>query len=131
MTGGRASRKENNRLERALARALQDAGLGAERVPLSGGAHGRFGGDLSVSLLGSDRRIEVKCRGKGFGELYRWLDSADLLIVCADLQEPLVIVPSSLAIEIAKATENSRIRAIGARRTPPLPASGTEGGPTP
>jgi hypothetical protein len=48
------------------------------REPLSGGAHGRFGGDLSVSLLGSDRHIEVQCRGKGFHELYRWLDSAGL-----------------------------------------------------
>jgi hypothetical protein len=36
------------------------------------------------------------------------------LIVRADRSEPLVIVPFSLAVEIAKAAENSRSRAIGA-----------------
>ena len=55
-----------------------------------------------------DRRIEVKCRGNGFRELYRWLDGADFLIVRADRARPLVIVPFHLAIEIAKAAENSR-----------------------
>ena len=42
-------------------------------------------------------------------------------------REPQVIVPFRLAIEIAKAAENSRTRS--ARRTPRLPATGTEGGP--
>jgi Holliday junction resolvase len=74
MTGGRASRQKGNRLELALVRALQDAGFAAERVPLSGAARGRFGGDLSVPLLGVDRRVECKCRGNGFGQLYSWLD---------------------------------------------------------
>jgi hypothetical protein len=108
MTGGRASRRKGNRLERALVRALQGAGLGAERVPLSGAARGRFGGDLSVPLLGADRRVEVKCRGSGFRQLYTWLDGADFLIVRADRSEPLVVVPFHFAIEIAKAAENSR-----------------------
>lgn len=31
--GGRASRDKGNRFERAVVRLLQDAGLGAERVP--------------------------------------------------------------------------------------------------
>jgi hypothetical protein len=52
MTGGRASRQKGNRLERALVHALQNAGFAAERVPLSGAARGRFGGDVSVPLLG-------------------------------------------------------------------------------
>ena len=64
--GGRASRQKGNRGERLLVRYLQERGLAAERVPLSGSARGRFGGDLSVPLLGVDRRVEVKCRGGGF-----------------------------------------------------------------
>jgi hypothetical protein len=43
--------------------------------------------DLSVPLLGVDRRAEVKCRGDGFRQLYGWLDAADFLIVKADRLE--------------------------------------------
>jgi Holliday junction resolvase len=38
VSGGRASRQKGNRTERAIVRALQDAGFAAERVPLSGAA---------------------------------------------------------------------------------------------
>jgi Holliday junction resolvase len=108
MTGGRGARQKGNRLERALVRVLQGDGFGAERVPLSGAARGRFGGDLSVPLLGVDRRVEVKARGNGFKQLYEWLNGADFLIVRADRAEPLVVIPFRLAVEIAKAAENSR-----------------------
>jgi Holliday junction resolvase len=105
MKGGRRSRDKGNRVERALVHALQGAGFAAERVPLSGAARGRFGGDLSVPLLGIDRRCEVKCRGNGFRQLYAWLNGADLLIVRADRSEPLVVLPLRLATEIAAAAE--------------------------
>jgi Holliday junction resolvase len=108
MRGGRASRQKGNRLERAIVRLLQGAGFAAERVPLSGAARGRFGGDVSLPLLGIDRRVEVKCRGAGFKELYRWLNGADFLIVRADRQEPLVVLPLSLAAEIAALAERAK-----------------------
>ena len=100
---GRASREKGNRTERAIVRLLQERGFAAERVPLIGAARGRFGGDVSVPVLGIDRRVEVKCRGKGFRELYKWLDGADLLIV-----ELLVVAPLNLAVEIAAATERAK-----------------------
>jgi Holliday junction resolvase len=105
--GGRASRDKGNRTERAIARLLQGRGFAAERVPLSGAAHGRFGGDVSVPLLGTDRRVEVKCRGNGFRQLYDWLEGHDFLIVRADRREPLVVIPLKLAAEIAMAAERS------------------------
>jgi Holliday junction resolvase len=108
MTGGRASRQKGNRLERALVHALQDAGFGAERVPLSGAARGRFGGDLSVPLLGIDRRVEVKARANGFRRLYDWLGDHDFLIVRADRSEPLVIVRLKFATEIAAIAERAK-----------------------
>jgi hypothetical protein len=108
VNGGRASRQKGNRLERALVRALQNNSFAAERVPLSGSVGGSYTGDLTVPLLGRDLRIEAKARGHGFNQLYSWLNGADLLIVRADRSEPLVIVPLHLAIEIAKAAENSR-----------------------
>jgi hypothetical protein len=108
MTGGRASRDKGNRTERAIVRLLQERGFAAERVPLSGAARGRFGGDVSVPVLGRDLRCEVKCRCDGFRELYKWLDGADLLIVRADRRELLVVIPLKLAAEIAEAAERSR-----------------------
>jgi Holliday junction resolvase len=66
MTGGRASRDKGNRGERALVRFLQGHGFAAERIPLSGSMRGRFGGDVSLPLLGVDRRLEVKCRADEF-----------------------------------------------------------------
>jgi Holliday junction resolvase len=110
MTGGRASRDKGNRAERAVVRLLQRHGFAAERVPLSGSMRGRFGGDVSVPVLGIDRRVEVKCRADGFREIYKWLDGADLLIVRADRRELLVVVPLRLAAEIAAAAEQGRAK---------------------
>ena len=108
MTGGHASRDKGNRTERAIVRLLQARGFAAERVPLSGAARGRFGSDVSVPLLGVDRRVEVKCRCDGFRELYKWLTGADLLIVKCDRGEPLVVIPFKLAVEIAMSAERGR-----------------------
>jgi hypothetical protein len=52
--------------------------------------------------------IEVKCRGTGFGQLYKWLTGADILVIKRDRDEPLVVLPLRLAIEIAKAAERGR-----------------------
>jgi hypothetical protein len=48
--GGHASRAKDTRVDRALVSLLQEHGFAAERVPLSGAACGRFGGDVSVPL---------------------------------------------------------------------------------
>jgi Holliday junction resolvase len=108
MTGGRKSRDKGNRTERAIVRALQDHGFGAERVPLSGSAGGSYFGDLTVPLLGVDRVVEVKARAAGFATLYGWLTDRDMLVVKADRREALVVLPLRLAIEIATAAERGR-----------------------
>jgi Holliday junction resolvase len=109
------SRDKGARTERAIVRALQERGFAAEKVS---GMY-KPGADLSVPLLGADRRVEVKCRGKGFRQLYDWLDGAEFLIVKSDRRELLVVVPFRLAIEIAKAAENSR-QQWGSCRTNPV-----------
>jgi Holliday junction resolvase len=105
VSGGCASRQKGNRTERAIVCLLRQHGFAAERVPLSGAARGRFGGDVSMPLLGIDRRVEVKCRGNGFRQLYDWLDGVDLLVLRADRCEPLVVVPLKFAVEIAAVAE--------------------------
>jgi hypothetical protein len=106
---GRASRDKGARIERALVAALQCRGFAAERVPLSGAVRGRFSGDVSVPLLGMDRRIEVKGRANGFARLYGWL----VLVIKADRKEPLVCLPLRLAAEIAAAAERGRTGRAG------------------
>jgi Holliday junction resolvase len=106
--GGRAARQKGNRLERAVARLLQDAGLGAERVPLSGAAGGSYAGDLTVPILGRDLVVEAKARANGFAQLYAWLEGRDILIVRADRRDALVVLPLKLAAEIAIAAERGK-----------------------
>ena len=116
MTGGRASRERATAPSAPSCVCFRTRGFAAERVPLSGAARGRFGGDVSVPLLGVDRRVEVKCRCDGFRELYKWLANADLLIVKCDRGKPLVVIPFELAVEIAecRSVEGMTIKIIGA-----------------
>jgi Holliday junction resolvase len=105
--GGRASRDKGNRTERAIVRLLQDHGLASERVPLSGAARGRFGGDISVPVLGRDLRGEAKCRGNGSGFkcLYEWLEGRDFLVIRADRKPLLVVTTLELAAKVVMSAE--------------------------
>jgi Holliday junction resolvase len=106
--GGRASRQKGNRLERGIVRLLQDHGLAAERIPLSGSAGGSYAGDLTVPFLGRDLVVEVKASANGFARLYSWLEDRDALVIKADRRHALVILPLRLAAEIAIAAERRK-----------------------
>jgi len=108
VSGGKTPRAKGDRFERAIVRLLQDRGIGAERVPLSGSAGGRFSGDLSVPCLGRDLVVEAKSRGAGFRQLYAWLDGRDVLITRSDRREALVILRLNLAAEIAVKAEGKK-----------------------
>jgi hypothetical protein len=92
MSGNR-SRDKGAKTERAIGRLLQAHGFAATKIS---GLY-KPGADISMSLLGSDRAVEVKCRATGFRQLYDWLDERE-----SDRQEPLVVVRLGLASEIAK-----------------------------
>jgi Holliday junction resolvase len=106
--GGRASRDKGSRFERAIVRLLQDAGLAAERVPLSGSAGGSYIGDLTAKVIGLDLIVEAKARAGGFAQIYAWLEDRDVLVVKADRREALVILPLRLAAEIAAGAERRK-----------------------
>jgi Holliday junction resolvase len=106
--GGRASRQKGDRLERAVVKLLQDAGLGAERIPLSGSAGGSFSGDISVPVCNRDLILEAKSRARGFSQIYAWLQNSDALIVKSDRHDAIVILPLKLAAEIALAAERGK-----------------------
>jgi hypothetical protein len=95
---GRRSRDKGGRTERAIVKALQAQGFMATKIS---GMY-KPGADISMSLLGSDRAVEVKCRATGFTQLYDWLNERDILVVKADRQERLVVLRIGLAAEIAR-----------------------------
>src|SRR6516162_1100070 len=103
--GGRRSRDKGNRTERAIVRLLQERGLAGERVPLSGAARGRFGGDISVPALG--RELPGEANGGGFKSLYDWIEGRDFLIIRADRKPMLVVARLELAVDVILAAERS------------------------
>jgi hypothetical protein len=88
---GRRSRSKGVRTERTIAKMI-----GAQKVSRAYAA----GHDLELKFGDRLLRIECKARADGFRELYSWLDACDALIVKADRQKPLVVVRSSLAVEL-------------------------------
>lgn len=73
----------------------REAGLEAERTPLSGA----LGGDLAGDVIVAGRlRGEVKARanGDGFRTLERWLGANDLLFLRRNGSAPLVVMDFTL-----------------------------------
>ena len=101
----RFSRDKGLRGERGIVHLLQERGRAAERIPLSGSAGGRYTGDISVPVMGIDRRLEVKVRANGFRELYKWLDDNYAVVVRADRRRPLLVIPLDLAVDVLDAAE--------------------------
>jgi len=89
---GKFSRDKGNRGERAIVRMFQDAGIFAERVPLSGAAGGSYTGDLTIAVNGEDWLCESKVRASGFASLYAWLGSNRALFVKADRMPQLIVM---------------------------------------
>lgn len=105
---GKFSRDKGARIERAMVDLFKAAGFNAQRVPLSGAARGGFKGDVSIDpLLGERRRLEVKGRASGFGQIYNWLSDNYALIVKADRAEPLVILPLKEALRVVRLAEQA------------------------
>lgn len=102
------SRDKGLRTERHLVNLLQDNGLAAERVPLSGAAGGRYSGDISVPVLGEDWLCEVKCRATGFKQIEDWLGANHALIIKSDRKPALVVLPLRSAIDVLTRAEKFR-----------------------
>lgn len=99
---GRHSRNKGARFEREAVALFQEAGICAERVPLSGAAQGRFGGDISIPIMGEDHRLECKKRADGFKEPYAWIEGNFGVVVAADRKAPLVILRLADFAELVK-----------------------------
>jgi hypothetical protein len=77
-------------------------GLVCSRVALSGAADGPWSGDIDLELAGRSYKVEVKAR-RSFTTLHGWILSPDLLLLKADRQQPLAVMPLDLLAELAAA----------------------------
>jgi len=103
MSGGRGPRRKGMAFELEVARLLQDHGLAAEKVPLSGAVKSpRFDHDISCSVRGVDRRIECKRRKRSFQTISKMLGGNFALIVRDDNSPPLVIMSVPAFAELAR-----------------------------
>jgi hypothetical protein len=68
-----------------MARLLRDAGFAAEKSSRSGCS----APDISVPLLGIDRKVECKVRADGFAQIYGWIDRNFALVIKRDRDTPL------------------------------------------
>jgi Holliday junction resolvase len=100
--GGRSPRRKGNGFEREVVAALQELGLAAERVPLSGSVKGgKFDHDISCPVRGVDRRLECKRRTRAFARIDTMLAGNFALIVRDDRSRPLVVMTLTTFAELA------------------------------
>ena len=97
------SKQKGDRCERQIVELLRSHGLNAFRVPLSGSCTG-FRDDIEIRAPNRTWRLESKARGTGFGSIYRWLTGADILVLRADRQRPLVVVDLEEFAELLRAS---------------------------
>jgi hypothetical protein len=93
--GGRASRQKGYRREREVVLALGEAGLSAQRMPLSGA----LGGDLRGDVMVEGVRLEVKGRAEPPKVLEGWLRDNDALVLIADRKPWRVYLPFDSFVE--------------------------------
>ena len=120
---GAHSRRKGGRIEREIVHLHRDAGIEAERVPLSGAAGGSFAGDVIVA---GELRAEVKARanGEGFATLERWLGSHDLLFLRRDRAAPLVVMPWTLYARLLAAERPRQVAQDRSSEADPYPGKG-------
>jgi hypothetical protein len=96
------SKRKGSGFELEVVKILQEQGIAAEKVPLSGAAGGSFTGDIDCPVRGIDRKLECKRRRRQFSTIFGWLGGNYGLVVRDDRTEPLVILRLADFAELAK-----------------------------
>lgn len=76
-----SSRVKGDAFEREIVATLNENGIHAQRVPLSGAAKGMFGGDIQASVCGYYEKLECKIRKRAWLDLYGWIEDNFALVI--------------------------------------------------
>jgi hypothetical protein len=126
VSGGRAPKRKGSGFEREVVALLQELGLAAERVPLSGAVKtSRFDHDISCPVRGKDRRLECKRRARAFGTVDVMLGSNFAVVVRDDRSRPLVVMTLAAFAELAR--DNSSTVSALAECAPDASPANAEG----
>jgi len=101
---GKMQRDKGNRFERTIVNVFKAFDIPAQRVPLSGATE-YAKGDIEITIQEKIYRIECKARGTGFKQLYTWIDGNDLLVIKADRQPALVVIPLEQFCQLVRQIE--------------------------
>ena len=97
------SKRKGDGFEREVVAILQDSGIAAERVPLSGAVKtDSFDHDIRCPVRGVDRKLECKRRAKAFGTLYGFIGGNYAVVVRDNKTPPLIIMRLSDWADLAK-----------------------------
>ena len=91
---GRKSQQKGYRNERGFVHRMNERGMTAQRMPLSGALGGEFGGDIKLWTIFREWRVECKARKDGFREMYKWLEpeNIDFLSLKANNRPGLIVM---------------------------------------
>jgi len=97
------SKRKGDGFEREVVAELQEHGIAAERVPLSGAVKtDSFDHDIRCPVRGVDRKLECKRRAQAFATLYGFIGSNYAVVVRDNRTPPLVVMRLSDFAELAK-----------------------------
>jgi hypothetical protein len=86
------SKRKGTGFEREVVVALQEFGIAAERVPLSGACKtDNFDHDIRCPVRGVDRKLEAKRRKRAFSTIDGMLDG-NFAVVCRDDRSRTLVV---------------------------------------
>jgi len=84
------AKRKGSRVEREIKKIFEEKGL---KVVRSAGSFGSA--DLHVELIG---HVQVKARKEM--AIYKWLKGNDAVVIKADRQEPLIVLPLQRLLEV-------------------------------
>ena|SRR6185437_9391959 len=97
------SKRKGDGFELEVVHYLQEQGIAAEKIPLSGAVKGgSFEGDIRSPVRGVDRKLECKRRAQAFGTLYGFIGTNYAVVVRDNRTPPLVIMRLSDWAELVK-----------------------------
>ncbi len=100
---GRAAKRKGAAFEREVVALLQEHGIAAEKIPLSGAVKGgSFEGDVDCPVRGVDRKLECKRWKGGFKTINKFLEGNYALVTRDDHSEALITLRLKDFAELAK-----------------------------